>query len=263
MTLKTDNNLVEQANEEYLKGLAFKAYRKGREKIERDKMITDCLPMVKRIVSQVVSYIKPPLSQDDLVSAGTFGLVKAAEDFNPAKNAEFKTYAYIKIKGAVIDELRKWTFTPANLSKQIRQAEELTRESIEKTGRAPSDEKLADKMNVSVDKLYKIFENARNRHFMSIHGLDDGEPALGNLLTSHVETRPESRLEKKELTEKLAEKIKELPQKERQVIILYYHQELTMKEISLTLEITESRVSQIHAGAVFKLANQLKEFDNA
>lgn len=261
MTLETENS-VEQANQQFLKGLASKAYASGQKKRDPDQMVMELLPMVGRIVDQVTTYIKPPLTKEDLVSAGSIGLVKAARDFDPTKNAEFKTYAYIRIKGAVIDELRSWSFAPANLSKQIRQAEEIARENIEKTGFVIDDEKLAGKMEISVDKLYKIFENARSRHFMSIHGLSDDEPALGDILISHKTDTPDATIEKRELAARLAECITNLPEKQRQVIILYYQQELTMKEAALVLEVTESRVSQLHASAVFLLSSQLREYDN-
>ena len=261
MTVKTENQ-TELTDQDCLKGIAARAYAKEQKKPDQEKLITDSLDMVKRIVNKVTTYIKPPLSKEDLVSAGTIGLVKAARDFDPTKNADFKTYAYIRVKGAVIDELRSWTFAPASLAKQIRQAEEILKESIEKTGAAPADEKIAEKMDISVDKLYRIYENARSRHFLSINGLDDDEPALGNVLVAKDCKRPEDILLKQELIKRLAQEIQNLPQKEKQIIILYYQQELTMKEISLVLKITESRVSQLHAGAVFKLANQLKEYDD-
>ncbi|MBW8014799.1 MAG: sigma-70 family RNA polymerase sigma factor [Planctomycetes bacterium] len=261
MTVETDNS-VEQANQQCLKGLAAKAYASGQKKHDPDKMVIEYLPMVGRIVDQVTTYIKPPLTKEDLVSAGSVGLVKAARDFDPTRNAEFKTYAYIRVKGAIIDELRSWSFAPANLSKQIQQAEEISRENIEKTGFIIEDEKLAGKMDITVDKLYKIFENARSRHFMSIHGLNDDEPALGDVLIAHKTDTPESAIEKRELASMLAECITNLPEKQRQVIILYYHQELTMKEASLALEVTESRVSQLHASAIFSLSSQLKEYDD-
>jgi RNA polymerase sigma factor for flagellar operon FliA len=259
VTVKTDNS-VKQANQKCLKGLAAKAYATGQKKHDPDKLVMDFLPMVGRIVDQVTTYIKPPLTKEDLVSAGSIGLVKAARDFDPTKNAEFKTYAYIRVKGAVIDELRSWSFAPANLSRQIQQAEEISRENIEKTGFIIDDEKLADKMDITVDKLYKIYENARSRHFMSIHGLNDDEPALGDVLVEYRTDRPEAAIEKKELASRLAECITNLPEKQRQVVILYYQQELTMKEVSLVLKVTESRVSQLHASAVFSLSSQLKEY---
>lgn len=259
MTVETDNS-VEQANQQCLKGLAAKAYSTGQREYDPDKLVMDFLPMVGRIVEQVTTYIKPPLTKEDLVSAGSIGLVKAARNYDPSKKAEFKTYAYIRVKGAIIDELRSWSFAPANLSKQIKQAEEISRDNIEKTGFVIADEKLADKMDISVEKLYKIFENARSRHFMSIHGLDDDEPVLGNILVAHDSDGPQERIEKRELAARLAECITNLPEKQRQVVILYYQQELTMKEASLALNVTESRVSQLHASAIFTLAAQLKEY---
>lgn len=261
MTVETKNP-VEQANQQCLKGLAAKAYASGQKKHDPDKLVMDFLPMVGRIVDQVTTYIKPPLTKEDLVSAGSIGLVKAARNFDPTKNAEFKTYAYIRVKGAVIDELRSWSFAPANLSKQIRQAEEISRKNIETTGFVIDDQKLADKMDISVDKLYKIYENARSRHFMTIHGLDDGEPALSDVLIAHKTDSPQASIEKRELASRLAECITNLPENQRQVVILYYQQELTMKETSLVLKVTESRVSQLHASAIFSLSSQLREYSN-
>ncbi|MCK5172598.1 MAG: sigma-70 family RNA polymerase sigma factor, partial [Planctomycetes bacterium] len=127
----------------HLKGIALKAYGSQTRPRNEDKLVLEFLPMVHKITQQVVSYLHPPLSREDLVSAGTIGLVKAARDFNPTKDAVFKTYAYIRIRGAVIDELRSWSFTPASLKKQFDKAQQILRDTTEKTGHMPSDEYIA------------------------------------------------------------------------------------------------------------------------
>jgi len=207
--------------------------------------------------------LKPPLSRDDLISAGTIGLVKAARDFDPAHDASFKTYAYIRIRGAVLDELRAWSFAPATVKKQLDRAQQIAEQILQHTGRAPSDKELAEKLGISLEKMYKIFEDARRRHFLSIHGLDDEAPVLGSMLAATGTKQPGHRLEQAELVAELAKQIEQLPTKQRRIILLYYHQELTMKQIASILKITESRVSQLHASALFKLSIRLREFDDS
>jgi len=246
----------------HLKDAALKAYTRQTKKIRADKLIIEFLPMVHRIVRQVVSFLRPPLSNEDLVSAGTIGLVKAARDFDPSRDAEFKTYAYIRVRGAVLDELRSWSFTPAAVKKQLGRARQLARQIIQQTGREPSDEELAKELGISVEKMHKLFEDARARHFLSIHGMSDEAPTLGSTLAAAGTKGPGDRLEHAELVAELTNQIQQLPTKQRRIIILYYHKELTMKQVAQVLKITESRVSQLHASALFKLSIRLRQWDD-
>lgn len=243
-----------------LTGQALRAYGSQVKESQEDQRIVQYLPLVHRIVSQVTTYLHPPLSREDLVSAGTIGLIKAARDYDPSKDAEFKTYAYIRVRGAVIDELRQWSFTPPSLSRQYDQAQDLAARFLEENGNPPTDEELADRMEIPLEKLYQMFETVRTRHFLSIHGLDDEAPALGDCLADKGGAGPSSRIEKEELIEHLAEAIQNLPKKQRRIIVLYYHKELTMKQIAEVLDITESRVSQLHAAALFSLSTSLKNW---
>ena len=247
----------------HFKGAALKAYATHAKKAKADELVIQFLPLVHKIVHQVVSYLHPPLSKEDLVSAGTIGLVKAARDFDPNHQAEFKTYAYIRVRGAVIDELRGWSFAPAGLKKQFENARKTLQEMTEAMGHMPSDEELAHKLEMPVDKMYRMFENARARHFISIHGMNDDSPSLGESLISPNAAQPGDRMQKQELLERLTEAIAQLPERQRRIIILYYTKELTMKNIADVLEVTESRVSQLHAGALFKLSVKLKQFDDS
>jgi RNA polymerase sigma factor for flagellar operon FliA len=242
---------------------ALRAYGSQIRQSQENQMIVQYLPLVHRIVSQVASYLRPPLSREDLISAGTIGLVKAARDYDPSKDAEFKTYAYIRVRGAVIDELRQWSFTPPSLSRQYEQAQNLAARFLEEKGTPPTDEELAEQMEIPLEKLYRLFETVRMRHFLSIHGLDDEAPALGDCLADKGEQDPTSRIEKEELIEHLAEAIQNLPKKQRRIIVLYYHKELTMRQIAEVLEITEPRVSQLHAAALFSLSTLLKNWKAA
>ena len=246
----------------HLTGQALKAYgRQMNHQKNEDELILQFLPLVHRIVSQVASYLKPPLSREDLVSAGTIGLVKAARDFDPSKDAEFKTYAYIRVRGAVIDELRGWSFAPPAIKKLIDQARDISERAVNESGRPPSDDELASEMGIDSDKMYQVFETARARHFLSINGMDEESPALGQFLASDSKS-PDSSMEQGELKKHLVEAIQELPEKHRQIILLYYHRQLTMKQISEVMDVTESRISQLHAAALFKLSVHMKQWDD-
>ena len=238
---------------------ALKAYGNCIQQTKEDELIVGYLPLVHKIVSKVVSYLRPPLSREDLISAGTIGLVKAARDYDSSKDAEFKTYAYIRIRGAVIDEMRSWSFTPSSVKKQFQQAREVSRRILDKEGFLPSDEELAGKLGIGLDKMYKMFETARAKHFLSLSRMDDDSPMLGQMLAGDY-SQPEESLEQAELVANLSAAIGKLPDKERQIIVLYYHKELTMKQIAEVLKVTESRISQLHAGALFRLSVLLKEW---
>jgi len=258
---KADSSTLEtlKNGQNHLKTVAVRTYSDQKKQSSRNEQIARFLPMVQKIVQRVVTYLKPPLSFEDLVSAGTVGLVKAARDYDPSYLTEFKTYAYVRIKGAVLDELRSWSFVPANLSRQIHDAFRLSRKITEQTGAAPTDDELAEKLGITLDELYETFENARAQHFLSIDGFEDQTPALRNFLEAHA-AKPDRQLEQAELIDKLTEAIQQLTEKQRQVVLLYYQQHLMMKQIAEVLKITESRVSQLHASALFNLSVKLRQW---
>ncbi len=266
MTVQTKNiaeHQLLQTSKKHLKAVALREYSKQGRQSLKDDQITKFLPMVRKIVQRVVTYLKPPLSFEDLVSAGTVGLVKAARDFDPSHQADFKTYAYIRIKGAVIDEMRGWFFLPADISKQIQKTLQLSLQITEQTGTTPTDDELAEKLGISVDKLYKTFENARAQHFVSIDGFGEDTPALYRILASADIATPNEQLERTELIDKLTELIQQLPERQRRIILFYYQQHLTMKQIAGIFKITESRVSQLHASTLFNLSVKLRQCKNA
>jgi len=223
-------------------------------------MVLQFLPMVHKIVQRAVTYIKPPLSYEDLVSAGTVGLIKAARDYNPSLQAEFKTYAYIRIRGAVLDELRNFSLLPANVEKQIKEASQASLEMTNENGQVPTEEELADKLQITVEKLYQTFESARTKNFVSIDSVSEDSTPLGASLVASDTPSPDSQLEQREILEKLTEAIQQLSEKQRQIIILYYHKELTMKQIAEVFNITEPRVSQLHSSALFNLSVKMRKW---
>jgi RNA polymerase sigma factor for flagellar operon FliA len=224
-----------------------------------EQQIAQFLPLVHKIAQRAASYLRPPLTHDDLVSAGTVGLIKAARDYDPSFQAEFKTYAYIRIKGAIIDELRGWAFIAPAAHKQIKKTAELSLEITKQTGVAPSEAELAEKLGVTVDEVYQTLDNARAKQFLSIDSGGEKSLSLANVLADSQTQSPDKQFEQAELIDRLAEAISQLDERQRQVILLYYQQHLTMKQIAKVFNITEPRVSQLHSSAIFNLSVKLRQ----
>jgi RNA polymerase sigma factor for flagellar operon FliA len=229
----------------------------SRQSLE-EKWILDYLPLVRHIVSKVSAHLPRKEDSEDLISAGTLGLVKAAKAFDPSRDADFKTYAYIRIRGAVIDELRGRSFAPAGVHSQVRRIREAYRSYTARHGQPPVDEELAAELGIALPQLYRTLEETRRQHFLSIHGLSDDRPVPGALVPVDDSPSPQSQAERKEMLEQLAKAILELPQRDRTILLLYYERDLTMKEAAQVLDLTESRVSQLHASALFKLSMKLR-----
>lgn len=249
MTTQTSKTIGSAATERYA--------QQSREAMEQ-RWILDHLPLVRHIVNKITSQMSSRTDLDDLISAGTLGLVRAAKAYDPGREAEFKTYAYIRVRGAVIDELRTRSFVPPGVHKQLRNLREAYQRLISQQGGPPTDRELSAALGISVAKLYQLFEEARNQHFLSIHGLSDDRPGLAAFALPDPAPSPDAEVERKELLENLADAIRELPKRDRTVLLLYYERDLTMKETAEVLGVTESRVSQLHAGALFKLSMKLR-----
>ena len=255
---RTDKTAPDATLDKTLRAKATEAYAsQSRESLE-DKWILDYLPLVRHIVQKVTAQFSlNNAGMEDLISAGTLGLVKAARGFDPTKNARFKTYAYLRIRGAVIDELRGRSFLPSTGHAQIRRIRKIYRQYTETNGHPPGDEKLAAEVGISLQRLYRVLEGARKQHFLSIHGLSEEQPALGPLVPADDSPTPDVQAERKESLGRLAQGIQELPKRDRLILLLYYDRDLTMKEVAAVLDITESRVSQLHASSLFRLSAKL------
>lgn len=236
---------------------ARQAYARQSRPALEEQWILKHLPLVRHIANRISSQIQRSVDLDELISAGTLGLVEAARAFDPGKDAAFRTYAYIRIRGAILDELRSRSFVSPAVHAQIRTVKEAYQKLLALRGDPPSDEDLSAELGISQSQLYRTLGEARRQHFLSIHGLNDEEPSLGSLLPREDGPGPEEQAVRKEMAERLAAAILKLPQKDRHVLLLYYEQDLTMKEIAKVLGVTESRVCQIHSSAVFRLSMML------
>ena len=246
----------------HMKATALRSYGGQQTASVGDDQITEYLPMVSSIARKVAGYCRPPLSFEDLVSAGTIGLIKAARDFDPSRQAQFKTYAYIRIKGAILDELRSASMLPTAMNKQVKEAMDLSRRIMEETGHTPSDEELAQRLGISPEQLSILFDGARAQHFISLDNQEQNGQAAAEMVSAAQGCGPQQQLEKAELIERMSQAIAELDEKRRQIVLLYYQQHLTMKQVAEVLNVTESRVSQLHASALFNLSSKLRDWND-
>ncbi|MDE7168580.1 MAG: FliA/WhiG family RNA polymerase sigma factor, partial [Mucispirillum sp.] len=197
---------------------------------------------------------------DDLFSAASIGLIESMDRFDKSRNVSFNTFAERRIKGAILDSLRNLDFLPRNVRSRLKSLEKAVNELSRKLGRKPSVQEIIDNTDYDEEDVYRLMGLQENEKMLSLdETVGDGEESsLVDFIRSSGLT-PEDEVMKASLTERMGEEIDKLSNKERQVIALYYYEELTMKEVAEALDITESRVSQIHTSAMQKLKRRLKD----
>ncbi len=242
----------------------MKFLKKVEEAEEKDRLIREYAPLVKYIAHRIAVKLPPHIEIDDLINTGIIGLIDAAEKFDPDRGIQFKTYAEFRIRGTILDELRAQDWVPRSLRKKVSRLGQVVRVLEQKFGRPPSDEEVAENMNIDMEELYKTIEQSAGFSLLNLEDLSGNlsrnkRRALLTHLSSSDKKNPLILLNIHEVRNKLAAFIDELPSQERLVISLYYFDELTMKEIGKVMDITESRVSQIHSRALIRLRGKLKK----
>lgn len=228
----------------------------------KEKIIKEFLPYIKYTAYRLSWKLPPHVTVDDLISVGLMGLMDALQRFEPGK-VKLKTYAELRIKGAMIDELRATAWIPRSMRKKI-DVINSAREKLEKQhGRMPDDTEVAKLLKMPLDEYYRILQYAVSSSPIRIEDFktnkyNDSELNFAECIADPSSKSPLETLEEKDVQEKLAEIIDDLPGKEKLVLSLYYYEELTMQEIGKALNITESRVCQIHSQALVKLKSKLK-----
>ena len=227
----------------------------------RDQLITEYLPYVKRIVHRIAVHLPSTIDIDDLMNVGVIGLIQAVDRYDPGRDNKFMTYAVFRIKGAVLSELRTRDFLSRSNRRKIRDLETACSKLEQKLGRDVDDEEVAQELGIAVEQVYRT-KQMSSISFISFEELgfssrDEKEKLLSYLIDNDENALTLTRL--KELKDAVARSIEQLPEKEKLVISLYYLEELTMKETGKVLNITESRVSQIHSQAILRLRAKLKK----
>ncbi len=222
---------------------------------ERDVLLMEHLPTVRYLARRIHERLPQHVELDDLVSAGIVGLIDAFSKFDRKKQVQFKSYAQFRIRGAILDSLRTLDWSPRELRRKGRAVEEAIRAVTQRVGRSPLEHEIAAEMKLSLTEYQALLTDLKGLEVGSLHverSEDSSDDELAYLPGSS-EDDPLFLCLKGEMKQRLTEAIEELPDKERMVVTLYYYEELTMKEIGLTLGVVESRVSQIHSSAVLRL----------
>ncbi|BBO88282.1 FliA/WhiG family RNA polymerase sigma factor [Desulfosarcina ovata] len=227
----------------------------------RNQIISEYLPYVKRIVNRIAVHLPATIEVDDLINVGVIGLIQAIERYDPSRDNKFITYAVFRIKGAVLSELRSRDFLGRTTRRKIRDLEKAYLKLEQKLGRDVTDEEVAEEMDMDLEQFYKV-KRMSSISFVSFEEVgytshSEGTSISGQLASGDASDAL-SLTTMKEIKSTIAKNIDLLPEKEKLVISLYYSDELTMKEIGQVLNITESRVSQIHAQAIIRLRSKLR-----
>ena len=237
-------------------------FKKTKSPQLRDKFIRQYMPLVKYVAGKVSVGMPGSVDFDDLVGYGQFGLLDAINKFDPDKNVKFKTYAVTRIRGAIFDELRTLDWVPRSVRQKSREIEDTIVQLESKLGRPASDSEVAGAMWLSEDEYHQTILKVSGTSVLSLNdvwysGEDSEHVSIGDCIESPSSLNPDVIVEREEIRRVIIEAINELPEKEKMVLVLYYHEDMTFKEIGQVLEVSESRVSQLHTKANLRLRAKL------
>ncbi|MCR5251172.1 MAG: FliA/WhiG family RNA polymerase sigma factor [Lachnospiraceae bacterium] len=227
----------------------------------REKLILEYAPLVKLVAGRLSMYLGYNVEYDDLVSYGIFGLIDAIDKYDIRKGIKFETYASLRIRGAILDQIRKNDWIPRTVRQRQKQIDNAMKEIEASTGRPATDEELATALGITDDELLEWQSQMKLTNVVSLNEfMESGSEVAGDSTrASHYES-PEEVMDKAELKEMLMEALDLLTEKERSVILFYYYEELTLKEIASILEVSESRISQLHTRALEKMRKRLGDY---
>jgi RNA polymerase sigma factor for flagellar operon FliA len=247
----------------------WKEYKEKGSKVAKDKILVEYAHLVKYIVNRIAINLPASVDRSDLVSAGILGVIKAVETFEPERGFKFETYASYKIRGAVLDELRALDWVPRSVRQKSRELQRVYARLENELGRMPYDDEVCEKLGISQKEYEDMLSDVAPTTIISLEeampdrSTDSKEIRIIDTIEDPGGENPLRELGFNEVKEILKETIANLPEKEKLVVALYHYEELTLKEIGVVLEISESRVSQIHSKAILKLRARLLQRINA
>jgi len=228
------------------------------QKEERERLVIEHAGLVKRIAYHLISRLPPSVQVEDLIQAGTVGLLEAAKKYDASQGASFDTYAGIRVRGAMLDEIRRSDWAPRSVHKNARQVTEAIRDVENRVGRSAKDAEVAESMGLSLDEYYQVVRDSTSYQVFSFEDiLSEGEEKS---FWQGKTSGPLDGFTRDEFKAALSQGIAGLPEKESLVLSLYYDEELNLKEIGEVLAVSESRVSQIHSQALARLKARLAEW---
>lgn len=238
----------------------WQEYMESRSPQIREQLIIEYAELVKVVAGRMGMYLGYTVEYDDLEGYGIFGLIDAIDKFELTKGVKFETYASLRIRGSILDQIRKMDWIPRTLRQKQRKLENAMKEMEERLGRIATNEELAESMGISQEELENLVNQTQVANLVSLDDyLEQGSEVKAEFGNSPRFEQPEEVVERQELKKILADAITTLTENEQRVIAFYYYEELTLKEISKILEVSESRVSQLHTKALRKMKNKIGE----
>jgi len=237
-------------------------YVKTKDPKIREAFVIQYSPLVKYVAGKVAMTMPQSIEFDDLVGYGVFGLLDAIEKFDPSREIKFKTYAVTRIRGAIYDELRSIDWVPRSIRQKVKELEATYMHMENKLGRIATDDEIAQEMGISIQELNQLYIKISSTTLISTNdpwrqGDEQEKVSIMETLESPNSLNPDVIVEREEVKKLVIKTIEELPEKEKKVLILYYYEDLTLKEIGEVLNVTESRVSQLHTKAILRLKSKL------
>jgi RNA polymerase sigma factor for flagellar operon FliA len=228
---------------------------------ERERLILEHLPQVRLIARRIHERLPESVNLDDLISTGTLGLIAAIDRFDPRHNVKLKTYAEYKIRGAILDSLRGLDWAPRQQRKRSKMIEAAISVAEQRLHRAPSEDEIAAQLHLTLEEYHEWLVDIRgvNLGSLEVSAPDDENRSLLKYISDDEENWPSRLLERSELQRLLTDAIDKMPRTERTVITLYYHEELTLREISKVVNLHESRVSQLKSQAILRLRSYVEK----
>ncbi len=224
-----------------------------------EDLVTEHLGLVKRIAHHLAARLPETVDINDLMQSGMVGLLEASSNFDESRGASFETYAGIRIRGAMLDDIRKYDWTPRSVHHKYRKVTDAISQIENEAGRAATSEEIAARLDMSLDEYHKILADSASSRLFSVEETIE-EPTMYRKPPSSDAPRPEEELYDEQFRDRLAGSIDQLPEREKLVLSLYYEQELNLKEIGAILEVSESRVCQIYGQAVMRLRAAAKRW---
>lgn len=225
----------------------------------QSELVEDYAPLVKRIAYHLMTRLPPTVQVDDLIQSGMIGLLEAARNYDASQGASFETYAGIRIRGAMLDEIRKGDWAPRSLHRKVRAITKAVGELEAEHGRDARDAEVAERVGMTLNDYYQTLQDASGYRVFSFEDLPAGEEGMTESLTQKI-PEPLDNVEQDYFKEALADAIAGLPERERLVMSLYYKEELNLRETGEVLGVSESRVCQIHSQALIRLKARMEEW---
>lgn len=241
----------------------WEKYTKNPTQEMREQIIIEYAPLVKIVAGRLSMYLGGNVEYEDLVSYGVLGLIDAIDKFDTNKDVKFETYASLRIRGSILDQIRKMDWIPRTVRQRQRKIDEAIKSLEARTGKTPTDEMLAEELGVSGEELLSWQSQLKVTNVVSLNEfVESGNEPVMDAKGNFRFAQPEEVIAETELKRMLKDAMQLLTEKEQKVILLYYYEDLTLKEISRVLEVSESRISQLHTKALQKMKKKMGPYMN-